>query len=579
MTTINLTGVSYQEDFNTLGDGITSGWAIYTDATSSSLGTLIDFNSAPKSWDNTAGGFRNVASANSELEEGDAASEQKDVSDRALGIRQTGSFGDPGAAFVLSLTDTKGFQDFQLSLEAQMLSVQSRSTSWTIDYRIGTEGEFLALGTYDDPGEWGVTHLTTGSDFLNFSDSINNQSEPVQIRFVSLSDSTGESFRDTVAIDNFILNYSPVDNSADSDETAPHVLAIQRPENIEEITTQEAIIYEVRFSERVNQVDVADFSLTATGTATADIASVSTESGTVIEVILEGVNGEGTLRLDVLPDTASIVNDAGIALTEAFEVGDRYRIQEQTQTGDSDSDPETDPEPTANSDSNSDTEPETDPEPTANSDSNSDPEPETDPEPTADSDSNSDPEPETDPEPTSEPLSRRIINQLILGVGTEPETLIGGDGNDTIAAFDYDDVIFGQRGDNLLFGNKGNDRIYSRDGDDTLFGGQDNDLLIGGPGNTVLSGDFGNDTLSGGGGHNLFILRQDSSHDVITDFNPDRDRLGLSHGLTPEDLTWTQQGNHTLIHVNGRAIATLQHTAANLLKPSQMLPIRYPGLE
>jgi hypothetical protein len=575
MTTINLTGVSYQEDFNTLGDGLPSGWAIYTDATSSSLGTLIDFNSAPKSWDNTAGGFRNVASANSELEEGDAASEQKDVSDRALGIRQTGSFGDPGAAFVLSLTDTEGFQDFQLSLEAQMLSVKNRSTSWIIDYRIGTEGDFLPLGTYDDPGKWGVTQLTTGSELLDFGDAIDNQSELVQIRVVALSDSTNSNYRDTVAIDNFSLNYSPVEDTSDPDELAPRVLAIQRPDTIDESTTEETIIYEVSFSEAVNEVDVADFSLTTTGTATANIASVSAESGTMIEVILEGVDGDGTLRLDVLPDTAMIVNDAGVALTEAFEAGDRYRIEDPTQdneTGDSNSDSD-----------DSDVEPQPDPEADSNSDrDDSDVEPQPDPEADSDSDSdNSEADVEPEPEPTANRSSRRVINQLILGSGTEPETLIGGDGNDTIAAFDYDDVIFAQGGDNLLFGNKGNDRIYSRDGDDTLFGGQDDDLLIGGPGDTVLSGDFGNDTLSGGGGDNLFILRPESSHDVITDFNPDRDRLGLSHGLTSEDLTWTQQGNHTLIQIDrsGRAIATLQNTAANLLNPSQMLPIRYPGLE
>jgi len=563
MTAINLTGVSYQENFNTLGDELPPGWAIYTDATSSSLGTLIDFNLDPKSWNNLAGGFRNVASANSELSEGASVSEQDDVGDRALGIRQTGSFGDPGAAFVLSLTNTEGFQDFQLSLEAQMLSVKNRSTSWTIDYRIGTEGEFLVLGTYDDPEEWGVSKLTTESELLNFRDDLNNQSEPVQIRVVALSDSSNSNYRDTVAIDNFTLNYSPVEDSANSEESAPRVLAIQRPDNTEEITTEETIIYEVRFSEAVNEVDVADFSLTTTGTATANIASVSGESGTVIEVILDGVDGDGTLRLDV-PDTATIVNDAGVALTEAFEAGDRYRIEDQTQdnqTGDSDSDSD-DAEP--------DVEPDVEP----------DAEPEPDSEPDSDLDSDdAEPDAEPEPEPTANRSSPRIINQLILGVGTEPETLIGGDGHDTIAAFDYDDVIFAQGGDDLLFGNKGNDRLYSRDGEDTLFGGQDDDLLIGGPGDTVLSGDFGNDTLTGGGGNNLFILRPEGSHDRITDFNPDRDRLGLSHGLTPADLTWTQQGNHSQLYIDGRAIATLENTNANLLNPSQMLPVSYPGLD
>lgn len=155
-------------------------------------------------------------------------------------------------------------------------------------------------------------------------------------------------------------------------------------------------------------------------------------------------------------------------------------------------------------------------------------------------------------------------------MGTHPETLIGGEGNDTIAAFEEDDVIFGQGGNNLLFGNKGDDRIYSGDGEDTLFGGQGNDRLIGGPGNTVLSGDLGQDTLTGGGGNNLFILRPDSDADVITDFSLERDRLGLSHGLRLEDLEWTQEGENTLIQMeDGREIAILQQTQATQLQPRQ----------
>ena len=409
------------------------------------------------------------------------------------------------------------------------MSVQDRSTSWTIDYRVGEAGEFFPLGLYEDPDIFGITPLRTGVELLEFNDDINNQSEPVQIRIVALSESSGQNRRDTFAIDNFRLTYSPIKESLEEigefPGNAPTIIAIQRPEDVDKVTTQDVVTYEVHFSEPVMEVDVEDFTLTTTGTAAADIASVSADSGTVIEVILEGVTGEGSLRLDVLPETATIVNLAGVPLSEGFTEGDRYIIEKAL------------------------IEPEPDP-PT--------PEPEREPKP--------EPEPEREPNPPS----RRIINQLILGVGTHPETLIGGEGNDTIAAFEEDDVIFGQGGNNLLFGNKGDDRIYSGDGEDTLFGGQGNDRLIGGPGNTVLSGDLGQDTLTGGGGNNLFILRPDSDADVITDFSLERDRLGLSHGLRLEDLEWTQEGENTLIQMeDGREIAILQQTQATQLQPRQ----------
>ena len=529
MTTVDLTGVSYQEDFASLGEGLPTGWAIYTESTASDLGILNVFDPEPATWNELKGAFKNLASINSGLEFGATAATQREASDRALGIRQSGELGDPGAAFVFSLTNTEGFQDFQLSLEAQMLSVQDRSTSWTIDYRVGDEGNFFPLGLYEDPDVFGITLLRTGVELLEFNDDINNQAEPVQIRFVALSGSTGQNRRDTIAIDNFRLTYSPIEETiketieesieeiGESPPNVPKIIAIQRPEDVDKVTTQNVITYDVYFSEPVTEVDVEDFTLTTTGTARADIVSVSANTGTVIEVILEGVTGEGSLRLDVLLETANIVNLEGVPLSEGFTEGDRYIIE---------------------------------------------PEPEPEPEP--------DPEPDPEPEPSPNPPSRRIINQLILGVGTHPETLIGGEGDDTIAAFDEDDVIFGQGGNNLLFGNKGNDRIYSGDGDDTLFGGQGNDRLIGGPGNTVLSGDLGQDTLTGGGGNNLFILRPDSDADLITDFNIEGDRLGLSHGLRLEDLEWIQEGENTLIQMeDGRAIAILQQTQATQLQPRQ----------
>ncbi|MCD8490220.1 MAG: Ig-like domain-containing protein [Desertifilum sp.] len=212
MTFKLLTETQYLETFDTIGSGLPLGWAIHTEATSTTLGISQTFTPQPLSWSQTTGGFKNFASAKSGVSETATSQQQAAMSDRALGIRQTGAFGDPGASFVFSLQNTLGFQDFRLSFEAQILSVQSRSTTWTIDYRVSNQNAFVPLGTYSDPGVFGSTLLSTSSGLSAFGTDINNQPNPVQIRISALSPTTGSNNRDSFAIDNFILTYSPIDN-------------------------------------------------------------------------------------------------------------------------------------------------------------------------------------------------------------------------------------------------------------------------------------------------------------------------------------------------------------------------------
>jgi hypothetical protein len=139
------------------------------------------------------------------LASGATPTQQANSADRALGIRQTGSFGNPGAAFELNIQNTTGFNNFSLSVSLQMLSVQSQSTTWTMDYRIGDSGSFTTLGTYSDPGTFGSTTFTADSTALS---SWNNQSQDVWFRVAALSSSTGSGNRDSFGIDDFSLNYS-----------------------------------------------------------------------------------------------------------------------------------------------------------------------------------------------------------------------------------------------------------------------------------------------------------------------------------------------------------------------------------
>lgn len=206
---LSLSGTSYSQSFDSIGSGLPAGWSVNTGASDSSLGVAgATYTATPgtsTSWGNISGAFKNVASAG--LGSGAAVADQTAAADRALGVRQTGTFGDPGAAFTLELENTAGLNGFSLSIDMQMLSVQGRSTTWSVQYGLGTAPtSFTTLGTYSDPGVFGSATVTYDSTALS---GINNQSGEVWFRVVALSAATGADNRDTFAIDDFSLSYVP----------------------------------------------------------------------------------------------------------------------------------------------------------------------------------------------------------------------------------------------------------------------------------------------------------------------------------------------------------------------------------
>jgi len=201
-----LSGTSYTQNFNSIGSGLPTGWAVYTGATASGLGTAASFNTATSvAWSSTTGQFANYASATG-LTSTSLTSAQTASTDRAIGVRQTGSFGDSGASIAVRL-NTSGYTLSSLSFDLMMLSVQTRSTTYTVDYGIGTTpATFTALTTWSDPGVFGATGFSFNSSQLA---ALSNQSN-VWIRIAALSTSTGTGSRDTIGIDNFSLSYSAI---------------------------------------------------------------------------------------------------------------------------------------------------------------------------------------------------------------------------------------------------------------------------------------------------------------------------------------------------------------------------------
>lgn len=184
-----------------------AGWSVRLNATVTNLGTNVDLLTAPKTWGDSKGEFGNCASTRSDAGTNFNGSEptgtQTNCLNRALAVRQTGSFGDPGAAFVLQLANTAGLSNLTFSLDLCLLRTNGYITTWTIQYAIGNSPvSFTTLGTYTNSTVFGTTTQT-----CNLGTNANNLSSNVWIRIAALSAANGSGSRATFGIDNFSLSW------------------------------------------------------------------------------------------------------------------------------------------------------------------------------------------------------------------------------------------------------------------------------------------------------------------------------------------------------------------------------------
>lgn len=107
-----------------------------------------------------------------------------------------------------------------------------------------------------------------------------------------------------------------------TDTEPPAVTAIDRVDASP--TNADSVRYAVFFSEAVTGVDAADFSVTATGTATGAVASVATTDSILYTVTVNGV-GDGTLRLDLNGSGTGIIDAAGNPAA-GFTGGEAYTV-------------------------------------------------------------------------------------------------------------------------------------------------------------------------------------------------------------------------------------------------------------
>ncbi|MEG4993174.1 CARDB domain-containing protein [Microcoleus sp. B4-D1] len=155
-------------------------------------------------------------------------------------------------------------------------------------------------------------------------------------------------------------------------------------------------------------------------------------------------------------------------------------------------------------------------------------------------------------------------NDILIG-GKDSDAIVGSQGSDSIFGQFGDDTLCGDAGNDLLCGNENNDLIDGGAGNDTIYGGENSDTLLGCTGSDLLFGDLGDDSLIGGLGNDTFAIGNNLGIDIISDFVKGEDVLGLSRGLSFNQLEISQSNNSALIKVNGIAIASLTGVNASLI--------------
>ena len=93
--------------------------------------------------------------------------------------------------------------------------------------------------------------------------------------------------------------------------------------------------------------------------------------------------------------------------------------------------------------------------------------------------------------------------------------------------------------------------------------------MIGGNGTDTLTGGLGTDTLTGGNGSDIFVFADGEGIDTITDFNLERDKIGLTEGLTFGNLSFS--GNEILM--GSEVLAVLTGVNTNTLTASNFVTV------
>ncbi|WP_189347855.1 DUF4347 domain-containing protein, partial [Undibacterium macrobrachii] len=115
--------------------------------------------------------------------------------------------------------------------------------------------------------------------------------------------------------------------SITGDTLTPSITSIVRQSPATATTNASSVTYAVSFNESVSGVDISDFSLTKTGATVGNISAIS-GSGSSYIVTINGISGDGTLRLDLNASGTNISDAASNTINTGFISGQTYTIDQ-----------------------------------------------------------------------------------------------------------------------------------------------------------------------------------------------------------------------------------------------------------
>jgi hypothetical protein len=116
------------------------------------------------------------------------------------------------------------------------------------------------------------------------------------------------------------------------DLTPPFAISINRQNPLNQFTQNVAVTYRATFSEKIRNLDKTDFTLSTTGTVTAvlpdsAVTAVGADS-LAYDILVNGIQGTGTLRLDLNAGGTSVTDTAGNPISGGNTNGETYNIEQ-----------------------------------------------------------------------------------------------------------------------------------------------------------------------------------------------------------------------------------------------------------
>ena len=150
---------------------------------------------------------------------------------------------------------------------------------------------------------------------------------------MTVSDASGNipfsiDFSSTTGVAGIQVTATTNSSSVSFDKTLPTVVSIDRQSPAIDPTNATSVTYRLTFSEAVNGVDISDFELTTSGTATGVLSSVTHTSSSVYDLTVSFITGNGMLRPDLKSTGTDITDAAGNGITGGFTGGQAYTIQQ-----------------------------------------------------------------------------------------------------------------------------------------------------------------------------------------------------------------------------------------------------------